>query len=87
MKIEGLPLKYRLKDLWFRIGIPKYHNRNNIIYNGIYRIWIMFSIYIGFIKRYNVHRDKSLINARKSLEDAFAPQLKKMLEEEIYETE
>ena len=87
MKIEGMSLKYRLKDLWFRIGIPKYHNRNNIIYNGIYRIWIMFSIYTGFIKRYIIHNEDSLRIVRKSLEDAFAPQLKKMLEEEIYETE
>ena len=81
MKIEGLPLKYRLKDLWFRIGIPKYHKRNNLIYNCIYRIWLKVGIYIGFVKKLQLEQKDSLDNARKALEKAFTPQLKKMLRE------
>ena len=85
MKIEGLPLKYRLKDLWFRIGIPKYHKRNNLIYNCIYRIWLKVGIYIGFVKKLQVEQKDSLANARKALEQAFTPQLKSMLKEKMDE--
>jgi len=33
----------------------------------------------GYIKKYNMERDTALVNAKQALEEAFSPQLKKML--------
>ena len=81
MEIKDLAIHYRFIDWWFRFGLPKYHKRNNPIYNCIYRIWLKVGIYIGFVKKLHIEQKDSLDNTRKALEKAFTPQLKKMLRE------
>ena len=85
MDINNLPFHYRLYEWWFKFGLPKYHKRNNLIYNCIYRIWLKVGIYIGFVKKLQVEQKDSLANARKALEQAFTPQLKSMLKEKMNE--
>jgi|TARA_Y100000294_G_scaffold19841_1_gene16885 hypothetical protein len=46
----------------------------------LYRLWLWIGTRLGYASRYMIERDKALVLARKALERAFSPQLKKMLE-------
>ena len=48
----------------------------------IYRLWIWLGNKSGYLKEYNLVRDKGLLKARRALEKAFTPQLEKLLKEE-----
>ena len=48
---------------------------NNVLYN----LWYWVGCKCWFFREYNIQRDKSMKNARIALEDAFTPQLQKML--------
>ena len=45
----------------------------------IYKVWLWFSSRIGYIRKYNKQRYLALDRARKSLDIAFTPQIKSML--------
>tara|TARA_R110000796_G_C14566242_1_gene435347 strand:+ start:4499 stop:4684 length:186 start_codon:yes stop_codon:yes gene_type:complete len=49
----------------------------------MYSIWCWFGIKTRYIHQYNKERDTALANAKQSLEQAFTPELRKMLEETI----
>ena len=46
---------------------------------SLYKMWLWFSSRIGYIRKYNKQRYLALDRARKSLEIAFTPQIKSML--------
>jgi len=48
----------------------------------IYRLWIWLGNKTGYLKEYNLVRDKALLEARSALEEAFTPQLEKLLKNE-----
>jgi hypothetical protein len=83
MNIEDLSLRYRVRHYWHQFGIPKYYNTKNVMYNMFYQIWINFGSHTGFVRKYNIKRQKSLETARQALEEAFTPQLKSMLKENL----
>ena len=85
MEIKELPIHYRLTDWWFKFGLPKYHTRNNLIYNCIYRTWLKIGVYIGFVKKLQLEQKDSLANARKHLEKAMTPDIFEMLDRNYYE--
>ena len=47
----------------------------------LYRTWLWIGSRSGYVRQYNLVRDKAMLNARQALEDAFSPQLKKLLED------
>ena len=51
--------------------------------NSFYQLWLWIGIKMDFIRKYNKQRDMALDRARKSLEEAFTPQLQKILDEDI----
>tara|TARA_B100000424_G_C22897508_1_gene477337 strand:- start:406 stop:576 length:171 start_codon:yes stop_codon:yes gene_type:complete len=51
-----------------------------------YDKWLEVGIEKGYLKSYNIERDKSMMEARIALEKAFTPELKKMLEDHIGKT-
>jgi len=52
-----------------------------MITSQIYKVWFWVGCKMMFFRSYNIKRDKSLLLARQALEDAFTPQLRKMLGE------
>ncbi len=50
-------------------------------------MWVWVGIKTGFLRDYNLKRDKSLRRAKESLERAFTPQLKSMLEKHYKDLE
>jgi hypothetical protein len=49
----------------------------------LYRLWLWIGGKSGYIKKYNSDRQIALDNARQALEDAFTPQLRKMLDDKV----
>ncbi len=49
----------------------------------IYRFWFWIGSKTGYLVRYSIMRDKSIKNAKRALEEAFTPEIKKMLEDNI----
>ena len=49
------------------------------------RIWLFTGNLFDWIRIYNKHRDDALKHAKECLNEAFTPQLKKMLEEKLQE--
>jgi len=46
-----------------------------------YKVWMWMGTGTGYLIRYSKERDKSIKNAREALEQAFTPEIKKMLED------
>ena len=49
-----------------------------------YNEWIKIGSDENYIRKYNQERDESLKRAKKALEDAFTPELQKMLEKSLF---
>ncbi len=54
-----------------------------MISNSIYRTWLWIGCRFRYIQKYNLVRDKAMLEARKALEKAFTPQLKKLLNDKV----
>ena len=52
-------------------------------YSFMMRIWLFTGNLFDWIRIYNKHRDDALKHAKECLNEAFTPQLKKMLEEKL----
>ena len=52
-------------------------------YSVMMRLWMFTGEMIGWLKKYSRDRDESLVKTKKSLEDVFTPQLKKMLDDKL----
>ena len=52
-----------------------------MITSQIYKVWFWVGGKMMFFRTYNIKRDKGMKLAKQALEDAFSPQLKKMLSE------
>ena len=57
------------------------HMKMSRLYSYSYKLWFWIGCKCWFIRKYNTQRDESLIIARRVLEDAFTPQLKKLIED------
>ena len=53
--------------------------KNNILIN----LWYNIGIYMKWFKVYDKKRDEALDNAKRALEEAFTPRLRKMLKDNI----
>jgi hypothetical protein len=51
------------------------------------RIWLFFGRLFDYQRKWDKVRDESIKNARIALEEAFTPELKKMLEKKLIEDE
>ena len=49
----------------------------------LFRTWMWMGSQSGYLRKYNLERDKALLKARNALEEAFTPQLKKLLESKV----
>tara|TARA_B100000315_G_C14521513_1_gene561769 strand:- start:373 stop:546 length:174 start_codon:yes stop_codon:yes gene_type:complete len=54
-----------------------------MIKEQLYKVWFWIGCRMMFFRTYNIKRDKSMKLAKQALEEAFSPQLKKMLSEKL----
>ena len=47
----------------------------------LYDYWVRFSWKIGYLKKYHKETTTALLNAKEALEEAFSPQLQKLIED------
>ena len=61
----------------------KYSTLFNKKYSVMMRLWMFTGQMLGWLSKYSKDRDESLKQAKKCLEDAFTPQLQKMLSDKL----
>jgi len=54
-----------------------------ILDSYIYSVWCWVGMKTKYLHKYSRERDASLVTARKALEEAFTPKIRKMLEDNI----
>ena len=61
--------------------IPIHIKMKNKLFFISYKLWFWIGCKYWFFRMYNNQRDESLKKAKQALEDAFSPQLQKLLED------